>query len=261
MRERCSGVGNLGKRSRRRSSLINSMLTLTRRICVLAVQPLCSGEIRALACGLTSPCRHWNWRAGHFRGLIAAASLKRPRTTACAARSPSFPRLNCRGLIEAHVEGLGRWRCGLHFRGLIAAASLKLCLSGGKQAKSLSFPRLNCRGLIEAGRSFRRRSRPRKFPRLNCRGLIEASEAEIDRSVAAAFPRLNCRGLIEAQRASQPLERMWRFPRLNCRGLIEASGRPRPLGRRLDFRGLIAAASLKRFPDGNVGDSGCISAA
>ena len=60
-----------------------------------------------------------------FRGLSAAASLKPAQAALVTARSPSLPRPQCRGLIEAAAGGGGHEPAHPLFRGVCAAASLK----------------------------------------------------------------------------------------------------------------------------------------
>ena len=87
------------------------------------------------------------------------------------------------------------------------------------------------------------------FPRHACRGLIEAMVRRmILYPMGWRFPRHACRGLIEAQHcAVQDGTVMQAFPRHACRGLIEARQVCGTALRSQRFRGMRAAASLKRI--------------
>ena len=160
---------------------------------------------------------------GHFRGFIAAASLKRDALAEDAEQLQRFPRLHCRGLIEASPSPFSSWPCAGHFRGFIAAASLKLVRRRRMCVRRCVFPRLHCRGLIEAVKSRVRRASMTVFPRLHCRGLIEAGRASPVRACAGR----DFRGFIAAASLKRAQEE-------------------RKDHERCDFRGFIAAASLKR---------------
>ena len=134
-----------------------------------------------------------------------------------------FPRLLCRGLIEA---GECRWGEGdplARSRGSYAAASLKLAGVQGRSSHGCarsrgSYAAASLKQEFELGGVTLRGM----FPRLLCRGLIEAGISWHRRKVYSGFPRLLCRGLIEASPAMRTSPRLPRFPRLLCRGLIEA---------------------------------------
>ena len=61
-----------------------------------------------------------------FRGMRAAASLKRRRRQRSPPRLTQFPRHACRGLIEAQPSHAYHAGNAERFRGMRAAASLKL---------------------------------------------------------------------------------------------------------------------------------------
>src|SRR5581483_5986869 len=183
-----------------------------------------------------------------FRGLTAAASLKRVRHQAVILTKGALPRPHRRGLIEAGQLRLARMTlAGNLFRGLTAAASLKL--SGYLTAWAVwaqSLPRPHRRGLIEAQMiAMPAAPDPPALPRPHRRGLIEACRSRqtqpqrtrLFRGLTAAaslkhwtdlkhivggktLPRPRRRGLIEAVRPRcAPRAFLRSLPRPHRRGL------------------------------------------
>ena len=158
-----------------------------------------------------------------FRGVHAAASLKRTDLARICLDLSGFPRCARRGLIEApDPTGCpGRRRGG--FRGVHAAASLK---RDERQAHQLRH-RHRFRG-VHAAASLKRQRR--------CRGCHRSG----------VFPRCARRGLIEAQIAA--IRRA--FGSAGFRGVHAAASLKRRQeghagGGVVCFRGVHAAASLK----------------
>src|SRR5579875_1826057 len=102
---------------------------------------------------IEAPRKIWKWlsSSGHvFRGITAAASLKRDAPRIVRDYLESLPRHHCRGLIEA-APGPILYRVRLSvFRGITAAASLKRGGPGCAACRARGLPRHHCRGLIEA---------------------------------------------------------------------------------------------------------------
>jgi hypothetical protein len=110
-----------------------------------------------------------------FRGVTAAASLKLVKTAASIlVQHGAFPRRNCRGLIEARSCGASPAPITPYFRGVTAAASLKL----GRSTRVSSLNIGDFRGVTAAASLklellWHHAGERHQFPRRNCRGLIE----------------------------------------------------------------------------------------
>ncbi len=109
-----------------------------------------------------------------FRGMFAAASLKRCKLEPRRRRGAAFPRHVCRGLIEAITGGGAAGEVLPTFRGMFAAASLKQGYAGLFGGIDQTFRGMFAAASLKRAASDWGRTNRKNFPRHVCRGLIEA---------------------------------------------------------------------------------------
>ncbi len=149
-------------------------------------------EIRPVAAEPTTA-----WKAGTFRGLTAAASLKLFDNNMNMKGNPTFRGLTAAASLKLHVPARSQLM-SVAFRGLTAAASLKLREQRDRDVRIPHLPRPHRRGLIEAEGSGHAGRRKHPLPRPHRRGLIEACEPHHQPE-----PRSTFRGLTAAASLKQ----------------------------------------------------------